>query len=427
MDYAYKRETLDNGLRLLWMELPHVHSVSLHAYVATGPAYETRENNGVSHLLEHLHMAATPRYPTRAELTEAFARLPLNRDAETQPDLLAFTLDGAPQILGQAAELLAELLTIHSYPPEIIESERRLLIAELSATHGYEERWLRLLFGKHPFGLPPGGSSRSVARLSIEQIEQFDQVSFAPRRIVVAVVGKVIPRERDRTRACLTDLRGTAQLRLQEPAPPILQLPMFRCWDALGRVRGGVTLGFVRQEPLTHKARIAQSVIGGWLSSSEAQLHERLRYSADSTYVFDNDIHRVRDTTVFYFWALAHARQRDALVKTVLEEIADLRRKQLVGEWLPIVRAKYRFGVEYCLDAPQALAHRIGTPEAAGRKEPAMTIEEELAVLGELGPDDVTDFADRYLSRRHLFGFFEPRTRFFDAGRFRNLVCQYLE
>jgi predicted Zn-dependent peptidase len=425
MDYSYTTETLENGLRLLWMHLPHVHSASLHAYVATGPAYEKPQNNGVSHMLEHLHMAITRRHPTRAELTQAFVRLPLHRDAETETDLLCFTFELAPPILGEAAELLGDILELHPYPPEVIETERRLLLSELASMAAYEARWPRLLFGKHPFGLPQGGTPRTIGRLSAEQIEQFDQASFSPERIVVTAVGNLPPRELDRARARFAKLVKQTGTQLEDPESPKLKLPTYRRWSKLTPYKH-VLLGFMWNDPLSERLRVARSVIAFWLSSTEAQLHERLRYTHGSTYLFDSDIHQVRDTSVFYFWAAVSPRERDALVKTALQELADLRRQSLVADWLPIVQAKYGFALEYCLDLPSVIAQRIGREEAARRKKPPITIQDELRLLAELQPADVVNFAAEYLIPQRFLAFFDARSRLFDGARFRKLIWQHL-
>ena len=46
--------TLPNGLRILLEPLDHLRTVSFGIWVASGSRYESPENNGISHLIEHM-------------------------------------------------------------------------------------------------------------------------------------------------------------------------------------------------------------------------------------------------------------------------------------------------------------------------------------------------------------------------------------
>ena len=50
----FKRETLDNGLRVLTADLPYAQSVSVLVMLAAGSRYETQETAGIAHFSEHM-------------------------------------------------------------------------------------------------------------------------------------------------------------------------------------------------------------------------------------------------------------------------------------------------------------------------------------------------------------------------------------
>ena len=50
--YRVGRARLSNGLKLVTVETPHLHSATLCLYVRAGSRYETPETNGISHFLE---------------------------------------------------------------------------------------------------------------------------------------------------------------------------------------------------------------------------------------------------------------------------------------------------------------------------------------------------------------------------------------
>ena len=64
--YRVARSLLPNGLRLLTIETPHLHSASICLYVRAGSRYERQATNGLSHFLEHMLFRGSARYPTRS-------------------------------------------------------------------------------------------------------------------------------------------------------------------------------------------------------------------------------------------------------------------------------------------------------------------------------------------------------------------------
>lgn len=259
MDYSYTRETLNNGLRLMWMDLPHVHSVAIHATVQAGPAYETKDNNGVSHLLEHLHMAVTRRHSTRSDLEAAFAELPADRNAQTSADTLEFTCDGPPDVGAELATLVADILEVRDYPAEVVASEKRLIESEL-VTDETSIELLKRLFKKHPFALPPAGTRRTLKRISTEKLRDFDARSFSPNRIITAIVGHLLPGTLERARASLGQLARVSDHELQPPAPPQLHLPVLRR-ETPKHLRRHVLMGFVVAGVLTPAQRLALKML----------------------------------------------------------------------------------------------------------------------------------------------------------------------
>src|SRR5947209_15417744 len=59
---AQKTELL-NGLRVVTVELPHLHTGMVAVYVRAGSRHEEQRTNGVSHFLEHLFFRGSEGHP----------------------------------------------------------------------------------------------------------------------------------------------------------------------------------------------------------------------------------------------------------------------------------------------------------------------------------------------------------------------------
>ena len=424
MDYSYTRETLDNGVRLLWMDLPHVHSVALHAAVRAGSAYETKANNGVSHLLEHLHMAVTRRQESRGALDEAFADLPAERNASTSADKIEFECEGRPDNGAELAELLGDILEIRDYPAAVVASEKQLIESELATddtpTHVLEE-----LLADHPYALPLAGTRRSVRRLTREQLHTFDGASFAPSRIVVAIAGKLLPSTLECAREQFGRLARAGDGDLPEPIAPRVRLPKVRRSTPHRRERC-VTLGFMISDLLHPPERLLLSALCMGLSMTSGPLAEKLRYGDASTYTWDTELYKVLGTRLLYLYGWTLRRKREAFTKTVLESIAALRNGSSPSDWLPRLQRYYRCFVEQALDRPGSLAARICTGECAAPPESVITVNEELDLIDAITMENLRTFAQRYLTLDRAFLFYDARTRLFDASRVEKITRDYL-
>src|SRR5712671_805087 len=58
-----QKSVLPNGLRVVTVELPHLHTGMIAAYVRAGSRHEDPARNGVSHFLEHLFFRGSEGYP----------------------------------------------------------------------------------------------------------------------------------------------------------------------------------------------------------------------------------------------------------------------------------------------------------------------------------------------------------------------------
>ena len=67
----YQKTILNNGLRIVTSNMPHVRSVSLGIFIGAGSRYESAEQAGVSHFVEHLLFKGTEHRPAAKEIAEA--------------------------------------------------------------------------------------------------------------------------------------------------------------------------------------------------------------------------------------------------------------------------------------------------------------------------------------------------------------------
>ena len=89
----FQRTVLDNQLRVLTTTMPHTASVSMTISVGAGSRYESEEQAGLSHFIEHLPFKGSKNWPTARQISEAIEGVGGVMNASTL-DRRAIVLDG---------------------------------------------------------------------------------------------------------------------------------------------------------------------------------------------------------------------------------------------------------------------------------------------------------------------------------------------
>src|SRR6202142_3396398 len=152
-----------NGLRVVVAPLPQLHRVHVALWARVGSRFETPEDNGISHFLEHMIYRGTRRVPSAHAVNLAFERLGGSLFASTQVDHGIFSLTLPPESLPEACALFGEVL---SEPAVLdIESEKGVVLEEIREELDDEGRQVdadnlsrALIYTGHPLGFAITGS-----------------------------------------------------------------------------------------------------------------------------------------------------------------------------------------------------------------------------------------------------------------------------
>ena len=162
--------------------------VAVQVLVGVGPADEPAAQAGISYLAARAVVE-----PTRAVLDSLGAHL----DVDQQRDAIAFTLTAAPDAWAAAARVLLVALFRDPVDSAATVRQRTALVRELqgreaSPADALERERARAVYGEdHPWARPAVGTSATVGRVRVAQVDAFLRRNFTPERSVVAVVGPV--------------------------------------------------------------------------------------------------------------------------------------------------------------------------------------------------------------------------------------------
>jgi predicted Zn-dependent peptidase len=190
-----QKTVLDNGLRVVSEELPYFHSVAVGVWLNVGSRDETRDENGLSHFLEHLAFKGTPRR-TAFDLAREIDQLGGACNAFTSKEQTCFHGKVLAEHLPRLVDLLGDMVLHPTCAPKDLEKERQVILEEICAQDDNPEDQVQVAFGRNfwgdnPLGRPILGEADHIAGVSREELLAYRRTNYRPEETVVAAAGRV--------------------------------------------------------------------------------------------------------------------------------------------------------------------------------------------------------------------------------------------
>ncbi|MFO0761846.1 MAG: pitrilysin family protein [Byssovorax sp.] len=188
--------TLPNGLEVVLIPQPNVHRAVASLYLRVGSRFETREDNGISHFLEHMVFRGTPSMKTAHDQALAFERLGGTLYAATHVDHGLMSIGVPPKNLLPVLALLGEVTTEPLFTE--IEIERGIVREEILEDLDDDGRDVdadnlsrALIYPDHPLGYTITGGIDALDRFDEAKIRAHHARHYTGQNAVLAVAGKI--------------------------------------------------------------------------------------------------------------------------------------------------------------------------------------------------------------------------------------------
>lgn len=196
MNNTYKETTLSNGLKVITGENPNSEIVTFSIWVKAGARYESSEQLGYAHFLEHMLLKGTEKYPSTFEVGRVKDRVGAISNAFTGPERIYFFIQVAKDNLEKMIELLADAILNPLLDANELENEKKVVIEEMRRSkEDYPKHiWkvlLRETFEGHPLSQNVLGSEESIGAVTPEKIKDYHKKFFVPSRSAFVATGGV--------------------------------------------------------------------------------------------------------------------------------------------------------------------------------------------------------------------------------------------
>lgn len=404
---AFRLTTLENGLRVITAPMPHTRSVAVSCYVGAGSRYETDEQAGLSHFVEHLCFKGTERRPTPLAVSEAIDSVGGVLNAATDRELTVYYCKVSRPHFELALDVLADLIRHPLFAPEETEKERQVILEELAMVADSPVQQVDILLDEtlwpnQPLGRDVAGSETSVSALSRQMALDYLHRQYVPNNAVVSVAGAIT---HDEAIARIAKALGDWM-----PGTPGAWFPALDGQEAprvslkyKATEQAHLSLA-VRGLPLEHPDRYVLSLLSVLLGEGmSSRLVMELRERRSLCYDVHSYVNYFLDTGAFAVYAgVDPARAKEAL-GALLEELARLRdggpteeeltRAKELAKGRLLLRMEDTRAVSDWLGAQELLTRRIRTVDEVTERIDAVTEDDLRRVARDLLVSDRLNLA----------------------------------
>lgn len=192
----YKKAALDNKMPLILVPMKETKTVTALLMVKTGSKYETREESGLSHFLEHMFFKGTDKRPDTLSISSALDALGGEFNAFTAKEYTGYYVKVVTNKLGAALEILADMLGASKFAAVEIEREKGVIIEELNM---YEDNPLMhiedvletCLYGDTPAGWDTIGTKKTIKSFKRDDFLKYYQRQYGVNSMTLILSGAV--------------------------------------------------------------------------------------------------------------------------------------------------------------------------------------------------------------------------------------------
>jgi predicted Zn-dependent peptidase len=406
---AIVRHTLANGMSVRTVEHHSVPVITFALQVEGGAGADPVDSEGLAALVADMADEGSGSR-SAIEMSDALALIGGEYDVDVGGDATLFTLTTLTRFASRGASLLADMVARPSLRDTDFTRVRQLRLDRLRqlkdlASALAEYRFLKLVYGTHPYGHLAIGGDASLRRISLQQVGAFHRDTFQPPRTTLVVCGAM---SHESLLRCAEDgfggwaaLRGGAVATAADAEPgrvPIARLAVVpREGAAQSELRiGHLTTG--RATPDYPSLLVMNAVLGGqFVSRVNLKLREEKGYTYGARTGFDWR----RGASPFVLQTSVHTSATADAITLSLAEIDAIRGLRAPSETeLTLAKASLTRGYPRGFEAAQQVARSVAQIALYGLSDTYFS--EFVPKVNAVTDADVVDAAARHLDSSRL-------------------------
>lgn len=182
---------LKNGVEIWTVEMPNTHSITIGLYIRTGSLYECEENNGINHLIEHLHFRRMNEF-SQDELYDKMESIGSTLRAATYKDFIRYSMKIRPEYLALCANIFKNIIETFCWKETEFQLEKQVVLDQIEEENQYvdfRQEILDAVFQNSSYAFPIMGTKNRVENISLKEVLEYKKQNFTSNNFVIVITG----------------------------------------------------------------------------------------------------------------------------------------------------------------------------------------------------------------------------------------------
>ncbi len=189
----FRRYLLQNGIEVISEPMENRRTVSIGVFIKVGSADETKQENGICHLIEHMLFKGTKKH-TAKEIADITVRMGDDVNAFTSKECTGLYGMTISEHMPQMIALLGEMLSCSQFEAGELAKEKRVVMDEIDMYADSPEDMVHELLQKRiwredAIGFLISGTKTTVRSFDRRQLLEFQKRHYYGENILISVAG----------------------------------------------------------------------------------------------------------------------------------------------------------------------------------------------------------------------------------------------
>lgn len=336
----YLIDKLDNGIRVVMEKIPYINSVSVGIIIDCGSKNENKNNNGISHFIEHMLFKGTRKRDAK-KIAETIDSIGGVLNAFTGKETTIYYAKVLNNHIKIAIDILSDMITNSIFKEEDIEKEKSVILEELymyldSPEDLGVELLNKMMFERTSLEHSIIGTEESIKGINRAKILNYFTENYQPENMVISIAGNIDERE------CIKLLKdyfgpfNSKSLEINKKNESKNIYKFTNKLDYINKDTEQINLcigmeGLPITSPKMEALMILNNIFGGSMSS---RLFQKIREDLGLAYSIETFPSSYKDTGILTLFLGLHPSQILKSIKAIDDEIKNIKENLISREEL---------------------------------------------------------------------------------------------
>lgn len=397
----YEMTALDNGIRVITETVNHVQFMSMGFWVGVGSRYETKEQWGITHFIEHMLFKGTERR-TAEQISSEVDAVGGQLNAFTSKENTCYYIKTLTEDFPLAMDVLSDMFLHSKFDNAEIAKEREVIIEEIKMYEDTPDDQVQDLLSAdlwpdHPLGRAILGTEESIAVFDHDMLKAYMEQYYTGSNIVVSVVGNISHKQV--VEAVRAAMGGVPKGRPNQFLPAGRMAAGLHCYyKEIAQSQICVAIpGVAKDDDKLFPLSILNTYLGGGMS---ARLVKKIREDQGLAYSVYSYNGSYTDTGAFVISVGTRPENSQRVVDIILQELEDVGQNGMTEQELQKSFSQLKGSLFMGLETVNSRMNKLGRSLLAYDR--VITPEENVAELAKVTVADVQALAQERFRRENL-------------------------